>query len=158
MTDDRKPDDEVPSDDEVARARELILRRRSRMMTAAMASLGMIGTSCSKSSVCLSLAPPDEDVNTQPDSGFPTVCLGALPDDAGSFDAGTDAGPSVCLEPLFDAGDDAGPRVCLDIAVPEDAGADGGDGSVPDASPTVCLGALPDDDELSDEPDPPVAG
>lgn len=151
MTDEHTPEDGPPSDDEVARARELILKRRSRMMTAAMASLGMIGTSCSKSSVCLSLAPHDSGVNTQPDSGYPTVCLGALPDDASI----PDAGPSVCLEPLFDAGDDdAGPSVCLDIALPDDAGVDGGDGSVPDASPTVCLGALPD--EESDEPDPSV--
>jgi hypothetical protein len=143
-------------DDEVERARALILKRRSRLMAAAMTGISVIGASCSKSgpSVCLSFEDPDGEEQMHDAGAGPSVCLGALPSDGGF----PDAMPTVCLEPL-PPDEDAGPTVCLgalpDDAGAEDAGVDGGDGGIFDAGPTVCLDIAIDGDEL-DELDQPV--
>jgi hypothetical protein len=142
-------------DDDVERARELILKRRSKLMAAAMTGLGVMGTSCSKTTVCLSFEDPDGEEQTQDAGGGPSVCLSPQEMDGGF----PDAMPTVCLEPL-PPDEDAGPSVCLSIG-PEDAGAadagaDGGDGSVPDAGPTVCLDIAIDDEDERDDADQPV--
>jgi hypothetical protein len=152
MADDPETPDLDPSDDEVARARALILRRRGRFMAAAVASLGMLNTSCSKSSVCLSFAAPD--AGASPDSGGPSVCLSPQEPDSGlptaCLGAGfEDGGPTVCLDIAIDAGQDA-----LDAgqdAAADDAAVDGGADGGPDAGPTVCLS--PPAEEPLDDPE-----
>jgi hypothetical protein len=125
MTDGPKDDfPEQSMDAELTRARELILKRRARLMAAAVASLGVLNTNCSKTGVCLSMADPTIDAGSL-DAGS-SVCLSPV-----EPDAGLDAGPTVCLDFAFDSG----PSVCLGAPY-EDAGQDAepSDGGVADAS------------------------
>ena len=157
-----EPKDVRDDEAELARARELILQRRNRLVVAAMTGLGVLSTSCSRTSVCLSMVGPEQDASVKSDSGVPSVCLGAPYEDAGpsvclDIEVPDDAGPSVCLSAPVK---DAGPSVCLDVWVPDDAGPldagpDAGDGGS-DAGPTVCL-SPPYPDEAADESDKPVA-
>lgn len=106
------------------RDRDVILRRRARFITVALASVGLAGSleSCKREpQPCLS--PPISDPEP---TAEPTPCLSvAQPEDAGTetpTDAGTeeDAGPppQPCLSPV--APDKPPPRPCLSVLPPQD--------------------------------------
>lgn len=132
------PDDDSDApraaEDEVARARALILKRRNRFIAAAIAGLGATNSACTEPSVCLDMAvPASGEGGGAAARTAPTPCLqmplagrGGAGGSGGSVagKGGLGGMPSVCLSAPIDQCDNGAPPpcVCLEPPIDQDAG------------------------------------
>jgi hypothetical protein len=100
--------------DDKAQTRDLILRRRARFVSVALAGLAVATEACDpRPTACLSVERVDPTTTAQP-----TPCLSPpMPEDAGTD---PDAGTETEADAGADAGTESPPRPCLSVTQPKD--------------------------------------